>query len=329
MGLAAPVEPGVPLIHELRGDRIEALHMGHAVVLAADGTPRAAWGDAGTATYWRSSAKMFQALAFVESGAVDALRLPEEAIAIACGSHSSEPDHVALAGRMLAAAGLAESDLGCAGHPPLAEGQKEPPGGWTSIHNNCSGKHAAMLCACVHNGWPTTGYLERDHPVQQAILGHLERLTDTPTDEIHTAIDGCGAPTFHMPIDRIARGIQRLAGEPAGARILAAMAAHPPMVAGTGRFCTDLAAATGGRVVGKVGALGLYVALNRETGEAFAVKDTSGGRLQIVEAAAAHLAGIAGWLTPTETARLEAHRTPALRNWAGTAVGSLLPVFSA
>ncbi len=131
-----------------------------------------------------------------------------------------------------------------------------------------------------------------------------------------------------MPSKRhIATGIGRLAQEPAGDRILAATAAHPRMVAGTGRFCTDLAAATGGCVVGKVGALGLYVALNRETGEALAVKDTSGGRLQIVEAAAAHLVGLAGWLSADEAKALAKHRVPVLTNWSGGPVGAQEPVF--
>ncbi len=321
------MEPGVPLVHELRDDRVEALHLGHAVVLDRAGNIRLQWGNPDTATHWRSSAKPFQALAFVASGAVDALGLPEEAIALACGSHSTEAHHVDLARRILAAAGLDESALGCGGHPPIAdEGMEKPAGGWTGIHNNCSGKHAAMLAACVHHGWPTEGYLERDHPLQRCIRDHLERLTGVKAQDISTGIDGCGAPTFHLSIKPLARAMQLLAAEPAGARILAAMAGHAEMVGGTGRFCTDLPGATGGRIVGKVGAMGLYVALNRHTGEALAVKDTSGARLAIVEAAAAHVAGLAGWLAPDESAKLEAHRVVQLKNWSNAVVGTVLPV---
>src|SRR5690606_4983054 len=76
------------------------------------------------------------------------------------------------------------------------------------IRMNCSGKHAAMLRACVATGWPTEGYLDPSHPLQQHIRDVVERLTGEKI--AHTAIDGCGAPVHAITLSALARGIHRI-----------------------------------------------------------------------------------------------------------------------
>ena len=64
-----------------------------------------------------------------------------------------------------------------------------------------------MLALCRANGWPTEGYRLPDHPCQQAMLAEVARLAGT--DEIRTAIDGCGVVTFALPLRRIAMAFAR------------------------------------------------------------------------------------------------------------------------
>ena len=294
--MQAPKAPdaGVPLLEEVRNGRSQAVHTGHAVLLGRGGKVLRSWGDPGTQAYWRSSLKPIQAEALVATGAADRFGLGPDLLAVACASHSGEPRHVAGARAILAAAGLSEKDLQCGPHEPYGGrlSGPEPAGGWTSIHNNCSGKHAAMLAACVHNGWPTETYLDPENPLQRRVRALVGDLTGEP---VAWGVDGCSAPTFWSSLAGMARAWQRHDQTAAGRRAYDAMAADPFMVGGTGRFCTALLQAGKGGLLGKVGAAGLYVALHRPTGQAFALKVAAGAR-DAHELAAAHLADAAGWL---------------------------------
>lgn len=313
---------GVPLLEEVRDGRTQAVHSGDAVLLDADGHIDHQWGHGDQGAYWRSAAKPLQALAFMETGAFDALGLDESHLAIACASHNGEPAHIEAVRRILAAAGLKESDLGCGAHEPMGGptlGGPMPTGGWTAIHNNCSGKHAAMLATAKHNGWPTQGYLDPDHPLQLAIRQTIGEATGEP---VAWGTDGCSAPCFWSSIKGMARAFQWLGRKPAGRRILDAMAAHPHAIAGTGMWDTAFLTAGKGRWVGKVGAAGLYVAINRGNGEAFAVKIGSGSR-DARDWTAAHLAKDAGWLDAEAEAVLAPFLTPSITTWNGKVVGTI------
>jgi L-asparaginase II len=141
-----------------------------------------------------------------------------------------------------------------------------------------------MLAAARRRGLPLEGYLSPDHPVQRAILEHAARLSGVPASEFVVGVDGCGAPAFAIPLTAIARSIARLVapdGLPpalraAATRVRDAMLAHPEMVAGEGRFDTDLMRAGNGRVLAKAGAEGVHVAAVPDRGLALAVKVDDG-----------------------------------------------------
>ena len=313
---------GVPLLEELRDGRTQAVHSGHAVLLDPDGHIDHQWGHGDEKAYWRSALKPLQVQPFLASGAFDALGLDDRHLAIACASHNGEPVHVDRVRELLAAAGLAESDLACGAHEPLggtALAGPRPPGGWGAIHNNCSGKHAAMLATAKHNGWPTEGYLDPDHPLQLEIRRLVGEATGEP---VVWGTDGCSAPCFWSSLSGMARAFQWLARTPGGRRAFDAMAAQPHLVAGTGMWDTAFLTAGKGRFVGKVGAAGLYVALDRKTGEAFACKLASGSSMAR-DQAAAHIALDAGWLDAEAQARLKPFLAPAITTWRGAAVGHL------
>jgi L-asparaginase II len=146
-----------------------------------------------------------------------------------------------------------------------------------------------------------------------------------------TGIDGCGIPTIGIPLERLALGMARLA-DPAGLpeerraaarRIRGAVAAEPFMVAGTGRFCTEVMAQTGERAFVKTGAEGVYCAALPERGIGIALKAADGAG-RAAEAAVAHLLERFGALDEAGPRRALAPRLkPSLFNRAGRVVGEI------
>lgn len=262
--------PLPPLVAVRRGPLTESLHRGAVVIADAQGQVMAHVGDPEYVTYLRSSAKPLQLLAMVESGAADRFGFPPEELACMAGSHSGSRRHVEAVARSLARLDLDASALVCGVHPPFdPEEQKhlEDKGLAPSpLHNNCSGKHTAMLALAQHCGWPTEGYEQPDHPVQVRIREVIAQMAGFPAEAIVLGTDGCSVPVHALPLRAAARAFARLVdpqGLPSGLaeacrRVVAAMMAHPEMVAGEGRLCTLLMRAWPGRLVAKAGAEGYY-----------------------------------------------------------------------
>ena len=263
-----------PLVEVRRGPIVESRHRGHVAAVDGEGRLVATLGEPETVTYLRSSAKPFQAVPLVTSGAADRFRLTAAELALACGSHSGEDLHVETVARMLEKIGLDESFLKCGVHEPFdlatAERLRERGEKPTALRNNCSGKHTGMLALALHLGARPEEYDHADSPVQQAILRAVAKFSDLPVEEIAVGTDGCGVPVFGMPVRAMALMYARLAAPPtdfdeetrrACARLTSAMTAHPEMVGGTReRFDTEVMRACAGRVVSKIGAEGVYTA---------------------------------------------------------------------
>jgi L-asparaginase II len=270
-----------------RGEGIESEHRVHAAVVGEGDELLGSARDPNAFTFWRSCAKPFQVLPFLASGGFDALEWGEEQLAISCASHGGEPEHVGLVESMLRDIGLEEGDLACGPHDPSSQrGAKalrdsgERP---SRIHNNCSGKHTAMLALARHKGWPTQGYDRREHHVQRGILHEIALWTDVPCSRIVQAVDGCGVVVFGMTLERMARAYSRFAvaaqrGEEFPQRVVDAMSAHPFLVGGTDRIDTALIEETRGEVVSKVGAEGVHCALLPERGIGIALKVEDGAQ---------------------------------------------------
>jgi L-asparaginase II len=269
---ARGVPRSVPLVVATRGGRVECVHRGSVAVVSEDGKLLASAGDPRQTVWLRSSAKPFQLVPFLAAGGEERFALSTEEIALGAASHSGEPAHTRLAAAMLAKGGFSEADLHCGAHPPMHEESAravwaagESP---TPLHNNCSGKHAAMLLACRLLGLDPGTYWRKGHPLQRRILDAVSRMTGVPAARIPRAVDGCSVPVFRVPLASLALGYARLVGDgprregPAEAaarrRIARAMAAAPEMVAGTGRFTTDVMREYGGTLVAKEGAEGVY-----------------------------------------------------------------------
>ncbi len=295
---AAGLPEDVPLVALRRGPVVESVHRGRLVFCDPAGTVLDRTGDPDAYVYPRSSAKPFQALPLILSGAADAFGLTDEELAVACASHNAEAPHLSAVRSLLEKAGLTEDDLQSGAHPPMhgpeaarLERAGEEP---RPIHGNCSGKHAGMLAVCAHEGLDTGGYRNPGHPLQRRILELAVEVCDLRDDEPLVAGDDCGVPTFAMPLKALATGFARLAtGEGlsdevagAAARLGRAMREHPFLVAGTGRFDTEVMGETD--LLCKSGAEGVFAA-GSVGGWGLAVKVSDGGGRAVRPAALAAL----------------------------------------
>ena len=267
------------LVRVHRGDRVESAHRAAIVVCDASGV-REAWGDPSAVVYPRSSCKMIQALPLVEAG----VESDPRRLALACASHQGTALHVGLASGWLAEAGWREGDLRCGAHMPYDDDardvlvrERRAPG---QLHNNCSGKHAGFLALNRRIGGGAE-YHEVDHPVQRAVRDAFEEVTGAQSPG--WAVDGCSAPNFATRLDALGRAMARFATaggdgprDWAMVRLREAMAAHPDLVAGEGRACTELMRAAGNGAALKTGAEGVFVAILPAQGLGVALKVADG-----------------------------------------------------
>jgi L-asparaginase II len=233
-----------------RGGLVEAEHRVH--VRSTDGV---SIGD-DIECFLRSSLKPIQAIPLID--AYDDLE--DDEIAIASASHQAEPQQLAAVRKLLARAGASVDDLENGPQEGRADGK---------LAHNCSGKHAGMLAASGANGWPRHGYRLPEHPLQRRIS---ELVGEAPT-----AVDGCGVPTFAMPLSRMATLF--VTTPP---RIADAMLARPDLVGGEGADDTDLMRALEGWIA-KRGAEGLLCARSPDgVGWAYKVEDGASRALRPV-----------------------------------------------
>jgi L-asparaginase II len=274
------------LAEVVRSGFVEGRHRGSLVLLDPDGSVVLALGDPSAPVLPRSCLKPAQGVGLLELGYPG--RGPDLALAVA--SHWGEPAHVAGVRRILASAGLAESDLATPPDWPGSQAARDDlvraGGGPAPVLMNCSGKHAAMLATCAVQGWPRAGYLDPEHPLQRHLLGSVERLTGEPV--VATAVDGCGAPAWALSLVGLARLYARVVTAEPGSReraVADAMRAHPELVGGVGHDVTRLMQAVPGLLV-KDGAEGVYAGALPD-GRAFALKlDDGAARARPVVAAA-------------------------------------------
>lgn len=314
-----------------RGGAVESRHRVHAAVVDANGTLLEGVRDPHTATWWRSCAKPFQVMPLVRSGGLERLGWGATQLALACASHGGEPEHVALAESMLAGLGLEEGDLACGAHEPLASRGarllRESGDRLTRLHNNCSGKHAAMLARAVLLGEPTSGYEQASHAVQRAALATVAQWAGLTPDQIGVSVDGCGVPVFSLPLANMALSYARLAqaatqGDEPSRRILHAMTSHPFLVGGSDRFDTRLMEALGGNVVCKVGAEGVHTFAIIDRGIGFALKVEDGSQRAQFVAVLAMLAEYDGLPSPLPESLRDAV-VRVVRNTRGEQVGEV------
>jgi L-asparaginase II len=278
------------LVEVHRGNGLESRHRGAAAIADSRGHIVAAWGDIDHPIFPRSAVKMIQALPLIECGAADRFRLTGRQLALACASHSGEPAHVHAVEGWLAQIGLNGDALECGTHDPFDErtaqeliaAGRQP----STLHNNCSGKHAGFLTAASHLNFSLAAYIDGSHPIQRLVTTVLSEMSELDLGQTRVGVDGCGIPVHALPLRNLASAMAKFAspeklggrrGE-AARRLAAAMTGHPWLVGGSGRFDTRAMAAGGSRFVVKMGAEGVHVAIVPDLGLGIALKIDDGAR---------------------------------------------------
>ena len=263
-----------PLVEVKRGSITESRHRGHIVVVDPDGNIIASLGAPEYVTYLRSSAKPFQAIPLLTSGAADRFGFTDREVALACSSHNGEPIHTELAASMLKKIGLGIEALRCGAHEPYsAEAalelrmRGEQP---NALHNNCSGKHVGMLAVALHLGAPVENYESPENPVQKAIVDVVSQFSGVAVTDMAIGVDNCTAPVVGITMKAMALAYAHLVAPPASfdkkirdacERIVRVMSAYPELIGGTSqRLDTEIMRAAPRRLVSKVGAEGVYTA---------------------------------------------------------------------
>jgi L-asparaginase II len=260
-----------PLFEVTRGRVVESIHYGSIAVVDSNGTLIASYGDPQMVAFLRSSAKPFQVLPFVERGGVEYFGFTPRELALSCASHEGSAMHVQAARQLQAKIGIEEDNLQCGTHLPgdvdelkaLIIHNRKP----TINHNNCSGKHTAMLAHAKMRDLPLENYLDRDHLIQRDILTTFAAMCQLPVEQVELGTDGCSAPNFAVPLFNAALGFARMC-DPRGLsqeraqacrKITSAMIAYPEMVSGYGEFDEQLMKTGNGRIVCKRGAEGYQI----------------------------------------------------------------------
>ena len=259
-----------------RGDFIESIHVAYAVVVNGEGEIVYSSGDPHYLTCVRSTLKPFQASATVKEGATKAVGLTPAESALMCASHNGEDIHVETAESMLKKIGYDTSHYECGSHLPYDKESKikliqndEKP---SALHNNCSGKHAGMLCLAKYLQVDPKGYTDPDHPVQQLIMKQVKQFSEL--DEFPLTTDGCSAPVPFMPLFNIALMYQKFASGNYDElnTLFDAVTSNPYLIAGKDRFDTDFIEAMDGKAVTKVGGEGVRgLGIRAANGEVFGI----------------------------------------------------------
>lgn len=314
-----------------RGGVVESRHCVDAAVVSMNGELLHRAGNPSVVTWWRSCAKPFQALPLVESGGIEKLGWNADQLALACASHGGEPEHVAIAESMLRSIGLEEGDLACGPHEPLAPRGarllRESGHRVTRLHNNCSGKHSAMLAQAHLASLPTKGYERIEHEVQQASLRSVALWSGMDESALGVAVDGCGVPVFALPLTNMALSYARLVsaaarGHEPAARVVHAMTGNPFLIGGTERFDTALMQACRGKVLCKIGAEGVHTLALVDRGIGLAIKVQDGTPRAQYPAVLALLAHLGELPDPLPDALREFASRP-VKNTRSEAVGEI------
>ncbi len=337
----------VPLVEVTRGEIVESVHFGAYVIVTNVGTTVLSAGNPILMTYPRSSMKPLQALSLIEQEGASAYHFSTREVAIMCASHSGTDLHKEVLTALQKKLGIQERDLSCGVHWPVDKATREAmqKSGQTPTQNrhNCSGKHTGMLAHALLRRASKEDYLNPQHPVQVAIRQTLAAMVGLAPDEMPIGIDGCSAPVYGIPLRHMALGIARLADPVDLAEhraracrlITSAMIQEPVMVAGPGKFDTDLMKAAGGKVFSKGGAEGYQIVgvLPGATGIdapglGIAIKisdgDRSGRARSLVTLVLLEALGV---LDEEALAALSDYGRVPVKNWRDLLVGQVRPAF--
>jgi L-asparaginase II len=257
------------LVEVYRANVLESFHRGAICVVNENNEIIFSKGNVEQICYPRSAMKFVQVLPLLVLGGIEKFDFTLQEIAIMCGSHNAEQEHLTVVESILSKIGLDKNHLYCGPQYPsskrdsdqLIRDNKKPE----HIHNNCSGKHAGMLALCQLMNVPIHDYINPVHAIQQLILEYVEKIYEYPKEKMVTALDGCSAPIYSIPVLNQAIAFKNLVSNNYEEKIanackivVEAVSKYPFMVAGSKRYCSDMMQITAPQIIGKTGAEGIF-----------------------------------------------------------------------
>ena len=201
-------------VNFFRGKEIESTHQVKALVTNIDGRILLSTNNDNDFFFPRSSIKVFQAIPFAMSGAAKKYKLNGKQIALACASHKGEGFHISELKKWISKVELKTKNLQCGIHGPLDKTASEKiiysRNKFNELHNNCAGKHLAMLTSCLYNNHNITNYLDFNHPHQKNIRTVFNKFTETKLSKKNFSLDGCSAPQYSFKIKSISKALNNL-----------------------------------------------------------------------------------------------------------------------
>mgnify|MGYP001453738847 CR=1 FL=1 len=228
--------------------------------------------------YPRSAIKIFQAIPFMQSNAWSFYKLNSKIIALACSSHRGEPFHIKELQKWIDRIKISEKMLKCGIHNPLnlkaSEKLFRSNKYASQIHNNCSGKHLAMITACILNKHNLNNYLDHYHPHQIEIRKIFQKFTGKTIRKENFGIDGCSAPQYCFKIQDVAEMLRNLIKSYKGQfnynyeikKLIDSILNHPKFIGGTDSLDSKIMQISNKNIFCKGGAEGvfLFIDLNKE-----------------------------------------------------------------
>ena len=309
-----------PITVSVTRDVVESQHLVDCVVIGPEG-PLLVAGELDRNVIARSALKPIQVLPLVETGAADHYELSDDEIALGASSHSAEQAHLDAVDAWLGRIGLNREALECGTARPLSVRRADELVGegttFEPIHNCCSGKHAGFLTIAKHLGEQTQGYIDREHPVQQLVTDAIGRYTGIDMSSRSSGLDGCGIPTFSLPLQALATAMCNLvtSDDPAAMRVTGALTRAAFWLSGPDRHECRVEMAAKEPLLLKQGAEGVFMGALPTRGYGFAVKARDGA----LRASSTAVSRVLDELGAVDTAPLATQIT----NAEGTVVGTM------
>ena len=277
----------------IRGKEIESTHKIKALVTNADGKILLSTNNDNDFFFPRSSIKIFQAIPFTMSGAVKKYKLNGKHIALACASHKGEEFHITELKKWISKLKLKTKNLQCGIHGPLDKTASEKiiysRKRFNELHNNCAGKHLAMLTSCLFNNHSVANYLDFNHPHQKNIRKVFNKFTETKLSKVNFSLDGCSAPQYSFQIKSISKALNNLIKcyygnfeySIAVRMLINSSLQYPKYIGGTNSFDTKVIDSSNSKIFCKHGAEGVFLFAHLKKGISGVIKVTDGNERAI------------------------------------------------
>ncbi len=254
-----------------RGNVLESSHEIKCLLGSLDEKVIFSTNHIGDLIYPRSSIKIFQGIPFFKSRSIQLFNLNNKQIALSCSSHCGEDFHIKELRNWLRKINLKTSDLKCGVHYPINQRSsdklylsgKKP----YQLHNNCAGKHLAMLTSCIVNNFSIKNYVDFNHPHQINIRNVFSEFTENIISKRNYGIDGCSAPQYAFTIEHLGRALTNLLKSYVGKfdyseniqQIINAILANPKFIGGSNNLDSNLIKISNKNIFCKGGAEGVFL----------------------------------------------------------------------